>query len=136
MKPRKSIMFVALLALLLAVFAVGMAQGTTQTDQKKKAESCCAEGSSCCAEGMACKEGESCCKEGAECCKEGAECCKNHADKDHASCCNGESCDMANMKHDAKMKHDGKMKHDPKKAGECCNMKDKDKAKAKQKAAA
>jgi hypothetical protein len=124
MKPRKSTLFVALLALLLAAFAVGMGQGTTQTDQKKKAESCCAEGSSCCAEGMACKEGESCCKEGAECCKEGAECCKNHADKDHA-CCGGESCDME------KMKHDGKAKYDPKKHGNCCKMKDKNKTKTK-----
>lgn len=124
MKPRKSTLFVALLALLLTAFVSGMGQGTTQTDQKKKADSCCAEGSSCCAEGMACKEGESCCKEGAECCKEGAECCKEHADKDHA-CCGGESCDMS------KMKHDAKMKHDPKKQGECCNMKAKDKTKAK-----
>jgi hypothetical protein len=123
MKLRKSTLFVALLALLLAAFAVGMGQGTTQTDQKKKAESCCAEGSACCAEGMSCQEGESCCKEGAECCKEGAECCKHHADKDHAACC-GESCDM-------KAEHDAKMKHDPKKHGECCKMKEKDKTKAK-----
>ncbi len=126
MKPRKITLLVALVALLLAAFAVGMGQGTTQTDQKKKTDSCCAAGSSCCAEGMACKEGESCCKEGADCCKEGAECCKNHGDKDHA-CCGGESCDMANMKHDAKMKHD------PKKMGECCKMKDKDKDKTKTK---
>src|SRR5215208_1987750 len=97
MRPRKSTIFVALLALLLAAFAIGMGQGTTQTDQKKKAESCCAEGASCCAEGMSCKEGECCC----------------------------DSCDMANMKHDAKMKHD------PKKHGECCNVKDKGKTKAK-----
>src|SRR5215213_6244945 len=117
MRPRKSTIFVALLALLLAAFAIGMGQGTTQTDQKNKAESCCAEGASCCAEGMSCKEGESCCKEGAECCKE-------HADKDHADCC-GDSCDMANMKHDAKMKRD------PKKHGECCDVKDKGKTKAK-----
>ena len=129
MKPRKSTLFIALLALLLAAFAIGMAQGTTPTDQKKKAESCCAEGSSCCGEGAACKEGESCCKEGAECCKDGAECCKQHADKNHADCCNGESCDMT--KHDANMKHDGKTKHDPKKHGDCCKMKDKDKAKTK-----
>jgi hypothetical protein len=117
-------MFVALLALLLAVFAVGMGQGTTQTDQKKKAASCCAEGANCCAEGS-CKEAtESCCKEGAECCKEGAECCKKHE-----ACC-GESCEL-NAHSDAK----AKAKHDPKKHGECCKVKSKDtKAKTKEKA--
>ena len=116
MKPRKSIMFVALLALLLALFAIGMGQGTTQTDQKKKADACCAEGANCCAEGS-CKDAaaESCCKEGAECCKEGAECCKKHE-----GCC-GDSCEM---KAHAGAKAKGK--HDPKKHGECCKVKAKD----------
>ena len=128
MKPRKSTVLVVLLTFLLAAFAIAMAQGTTQTDQKKKAESCCAEGSSCCAEGSCKHEAQSCCKEGAECCKEGAECCKNHADKNHAGCC-GDSCEL-----DAK--HDAKAKHDPKKPGECCKLKNKDgKTKTKQKAA-
>jgi hypothetical protein len=117
MKPRKSTVLVVLLTFLLAVFAMAMAQGTTQTDQKKQAESCCAEGAKCCAEGSCKHEGNSCCKEGAECCKEGAECCKTDADKNHADCC-GDSCEM-------KGKHDAKA-HDPKKHGECCKVKTKD----------
>lgn len=120
MKPRKTTLLIALLALLLAAFATGMGQGTTQTDQKKKAESCCAEG--------ACKEAaESCCKEGAECCKEGAECCKHDATKNHADC--GDSCELdANAKAgDAKAKH----KHGE---GACCKAKQKEKSKTKTKA--
>jgi hypothetical protein len=111
---------VVLLAFLLAAFALAMGQGTTGgTQDQKKAESCCAEGAKCCAEGS-CKHeanAESCCKDGAECCKDGAECCKKHADKDHADCC-GESCELGG-------KHDAKAKHDSKKAGECCNVKNK-----------
>jgi hypothetical protein len=130
MRPQKSTVLVVLLTFLLAAFALAMGQGTTsttQTDQKKNAESCCAEGAKCCAEGASCKhEGESCCKEGAECCKEGAECCKKDGDKDHAGCC-GESCEMKDGKHDAKMKHD------PKKPGECCKIKTKDSKDAKPK---
>ena len=119
MKPRKSTILVALLALLLAAFAIGVAQGTTQTDQKKKADSCCAEGANCCAEGSCKDEAKSCCKEGAECCKEGAECCKKHE-----GCC-GESCEL-NHKDGSTAKHDAKGKHDPKKHGECCKVKAKD----------
>lgn len=123
MKPRKSTVLVVLLTFLLAAFAIAIGsqdqKATTQTDQKQKAESCCAQGEKCCAEGS-CKheEANSCCKEGAECCKPGAECCAKHADKNHAGCC-GESCEL-----DAK--HDGTAKHDPKKHGECCKVKNKD----------
>lgn len=127
MKPRRSTVLVVLLTFLLAVFAIAMGQGagTTQTDQKKQAESCCAQGEKCCAEGSCKHEASSCCKEGAECCKEGAECCAKHADKNHAGCC-GDSCEL-----DAK--HDAKAKHDSKKHGECCKMKNKDgKTKTKQ----
>lgn len=129
MKPSKSTVLVVLLTFLLAVFAIAVGQGqtgTTQADQKKKTESCCAQGEKCCAEGS-CKheEAKSCCREGAECCKEGAECCAKHADKDHSDCC-GESCELGG-KHDAK--HDAKGKHDPKKPGECCKVKTKDKTK-------
>ena len=128
MKPRKSTVIVVLLTFLLAAFAIAMGQGATQTDQKKKAESCCAEGANCCAEGSCKEEAKSCCKEGAECCKEGAECCAKHADKDHAGCC-GDSCEL-----DAK--HDAKANHDPKKHGECCKVKSKDtKTKTAKKAA-
>lgn len=119
MKPRKTTLLIALVALLLSAFAIGMAQGTTQTDQKKKAESCCAEDS--------CKDGAapSCCKDGAECCKEGAECCKK---KDHDGSC-GDSCELDHAKGGdaAKAKH----KHGE---GDCCKAKQKEKSKAKPKA--
>jgi hypothetical protein len=114
MKPRKTAMLLALVGLLLLAFALGMAQSTTQSD-KKKTESCCAEGASCCVEG-------------ASCCAKDARADK----KDSCCCCSGDSCDM-----DAH--HDTKAKHDPKKQngeGACCKMKQKDtKSKAKQKSA-
>ncbi len=122
MKPRKSTVLVALLALLLlATFAIAVGQGTTgtQTDQKKKVESCCAEGANCCAEGSCKDEARSCCKEGAECCKEGAECCKKHE-----GCC-GESCEL-DANHGSTGKNDAKGKHDGKKHGECCKVKNKE----------
>ena len=107
MKPRKSTLLVVLVALVLSVFAIAMAQGTTQTDQKKK-DSCCVEGAKCCAEGAeSCKEGDA----AESCCKDGAESCEMHHSKDEA-------------KGDAKAKH----KHGE---GDCCKMKQKDKAKAK-----
>ena len=114
MKPRKTTLLIALIALILAAFAVGMAQGPTQTDQKKKAESCCAEG--------ACKEGENGAKEG-DCCKHG------DAKKEHADCC-GDSCEM-----DAKGGGDtAKAKHKHGEGGECCKAKQKEKSKPKTKA--
>ena len=123
MKPRKTTLLVALVALILAAFAIGMAQGTTQTDQKKK-DSCCAEGAKCAEGAESCKEGESCCKEGAECCKEGAECCKKAE-----SCCSGESCEMHHATGDA-AKGDAKAKHKHGE-GDCCKMKQKEKVKTK-----
>lgn len=111
MKPRKTTLLIALLALILAAFAVGMAQGTTQTDQKKKAESCCAEGEKCCTEGS-CKEGEN----------------KDGAKKEHADCC-GDSCEL-----DAKSGDAAKAKHKHGEGGECCKAKHKEKSKPKTKA--
>ena len=99
MKPLKNTIPAILLGLLLAVFAAVPAQTTSQGDQKKKAESCCAM-ESCC-------NGESC-----EMKKEGT---TNTEGKEN--CCNGESCDM-------KMKHDAK-KHDKNAKGDCCNIKTK-----------
>lgn len=116
MKPRKSTMLVALVVLLLAAFAIGMAQGTTQTDQKKK---------------------ESCCAEGAKDCAEGADSCKHDtpgstdSSKEGKSCCSGESCDMDHAQGDAKG-GDAKARHKHGE-GDCCKMKQKDKDKAKTK---
>lgn len=47
MKPRKTTILVMLLGLLLLAFAVGMAQTTSQGDQKPKADACCCSGDSC-----------------------------------------------------------------------------------------
>jgi hypothetical protein len=110
MKPRKTTLLIALIALILAAFAVGMAQGTTQTDQKKKAESCCAEGAKCCEDGA----------------KEGTE-CKHDPNKPHEGCC-GDSCEL-----DAKGGDTAKAKHKHGE-GECCKAKKKDKSKTKAKA--
>lgn len=101
MKPLKNLIPVILLGILLIAFAVVSAQTTSQGDQKKKTESCCAM-ESCCT-------GDSC-----EMKKEG----EANAEGKH-NCCNGDSCDM--KKHDAKMKHE---KHGK---GECCNAKNKTK---------
>jgi hypothetical protein len=84
MKPLKNVITVILLGLLLVAFAAVSAQTSSQGDQKKKSESCCAM-ESCCT-------GESCeMKKDGEANAEGK-----------TSCCS----DMKN--HDAKMKHDGK----------------------------
>ena len=104
MKPRKNTILVMLLGLLLFAFAVGMAQTPSQGDQKKKAEACCSM--------------ESCCND--ESCDMKKDGTAQTEGKD--SCCS-DSCDMKD--HDAKMKHDKDGKH------ECCNTKNKDKAKNK-----
>lgn len=106
MKPRKKIILVFLLGLLLVAFAAGVAQTPAQGDQKEKAEACCAMESCCCNSG-------SCpMKENGATKAEAKDCC----------CCTGDSCAM-------------KAKDDTKK-GACCNMKHKHtKEKARQKAA-
>ena len=102
MKPRKHIVLIMLVGLLLVAFATAMAQTPAQGqgDQKKPAEACCAM--------------ESCCS-GDSCEMKDKDDMKNH----EGECC-GESCDMS--KHDAK--------HDKKDHKECCKMKQKDKKKA------
>lgn len=118
MKPRKSTMLVALVALLLAAFAIGMAQGTTQTEQKKK-ESCCAESAKGCAEG-------------ADSCKhDPAGSADSTRDKEGKSCCGDESCDMDHAQGDAKG-GDAKAKHKHGE-GDCCKAKQKDKDKTRTK---
>ena len=105
MKPRKQIILIMLVGLLLVAFATAMAQTPAQGqgDQKKPAEACCAM--------------ESCCS-GDSCEMKDKAGMKNHTD----ACC-GESCDMT--------KHDAKMKHDTNGHKDCCNIKQKDKTKDK-----
>jgi hypothetical protein len=91
MKNFKGFALGLVLGIGLALSSVGFAQ-TSQTDQKKEAESCCAMASGCC-------KGESCDMKN-----------KDHM-KSHSStnggccCCSGDSCDMRT--HDMKDKPKG-----------------------------
>lgn len=123
MRPRKQTILIMLVGLLLVAFAAVMAQTPAQGDQKKKAESCCNDGS-CSMK----KEGETPSAD-ADASKAKDDCCsgdscemKENADMKNHACC-GESCDMT--KHDAK--HDANMKHDSKDHKDCCKMKQKNK---------
>ena len=81
MKPQRSFVLAALIAMVLFAVAVSVAQ--TQTDQKKAtAASCCAMDSCCC-------HGDSCAMKAGE-----------KTDTAKGGCCCGDSCDMT-KKHDA-----------------------------------
>lgn len=113
MKPHKITMLVVLLGLLLAVFAICLAQDQN-TQAKKEAtspmDSCCCKGDSCeMKEGMsntAKKDG--CC--GESCDMKMKESMKNHTEGSGCCCC-GESCDM---------KKDASMKNHAADAKRCC----------------
>ncbi len=144
MRPHKSTILIALVALLLTALVAVMAQTPAQDsvkrgDQKKATESCCAMDSCCCNNGSCpmMKEGTAnpdgtaanadarhdCCGDSCGMKKEGADGTTASADAKH-DCC-GDSCDMANhAKHD---KHDKKTHMGD---GSCCKAKSKD---AKQK---
>ena len=86
MKPRKQIILIMLVGLLLVAFAAVMAQTPAQGDQKKPAEACCAMESCCCNNGSCSmkKEGE------AKSCSESCDMSKHdakHDKKDHKDCC-------------------------------------------------
>ena len=108
MKPRKNLILTMLLGLMLVASAAGIAQTPAQGDQKEKAHACCSMDTCCC------KDGSCPMKEDGTANAEGKEC----------SCCTGDSCEM-------KAKDD--TANGTKK--DCCNMKHKHKAKAKQKTA-
>jgi len=86
MKNFKGFALGLVLGLGLAISGITFAQNTSQTDQKKETESCCATMPDCC-------KGDSC------------DLKMKHDAKDHATkegsccCCGGDSCDMK-MKHD------------------------------------
>ena len=104
MKSRKNTILILLLGLLLGAFAAVTAQTPSQGDQKKNAVACCSM--------------ESCCHDGScEMKKEGT------AKTDGKGTCCSDACDME--KHNTKMRHDKDAKH------ECCNIKNKDKNKAR-----
>ena len=96
MKPHKGTMLVVLLGLLLAVFAIGLAQ-EQNTQAKREAspskDSCCCKGDSCeMKESMSnTDKKDGCC--GDSCDMKMKESMKNHADE-AGCCCGGESCDM------------------------------------------
>jgi hypothetical protein len=136
MKPHKSTVLIVLLGLFLAVFAVGLAQTSSQKKQMKHTEESCSM-DSCCCKGDSCpiKEGttNATAKEDSCCCCAGDSCEMNgesmKTDAEHAGCCNGEPSDP-------KMKE--KMKNHSADGECCCNMKEKhkdSKHKMKQKAA-
>lgn len=145
MRPHKSTILIALVALLLSAFVAVMAQQPAQTpaqgaDLKKAAESDCCKDGSC---PMKKKEGATanadaapasadakhdCCGDSCDMKKDGANANADgataNADAKH-DCCSGDSCDMANHAKDAK--HDKKVHAAD---GSCCKAKSKD---AKQK---
>lgn len=147
MRPHKSTILIALVALLFTALVAVMAQQPSgqNSDQKKAAaESCCKDGSC----PMMKKEGATanadakpasadakhdCCGDSCDMMKEGMSADAKPAGTDATAsadakhdCCGGDSCDMANhAKHDAK--HDKKMHAGD---GSCCKAKSKD---AKQK---
>jgi hypothetical protein len=108
MKPRKNIILIMLLGLLLVAFAASIAQTPSGQGEQKKSEACCSM-ESCCCNGSSCPLKE----DGTANSEAKDSCCSN-------GCCSGDSCDM--KKHDAKH-HDAK--------GSCCKMKHKEKNKQK-----
>jgi hypothetical protein len=129
MKPNKSILLVLLMGLLFAIFAVAMAQSTSQNTQAKKSDTSCCKSDSCPMKDVgAAKDAKDgcCCCSGDSCDMKAHDNMKNHAeDNAGCCCCSGDSCDMKtheNMKNHA--------------SGQecCCDEKHKD-SKAKQKAA-
>jgi len=83
MKNFKGLAMGLVLGLGLALSSIGFAQNTTQTDQKKEADSCCAM-TSCC-----CKDDSCSMKEHAN-----KDHMKTHSSGDGCCCCSGDSCDM------------------------------------------
>lgn len=86
MKNFKGFALGLVLGLGLALSSIGFAQNTTQTDQKKEAESCCAM-ASCCCKGDSCSMKDHAKKDET----------KNHSKEHGCCCCGSDSCDM-NMK--------------------------------------
>jgi hypothetical protein len=84
MKNFKGFALGLVLGLSLAVSSIGFAQNTTQTDQKKEAESCCA---------MSCCKSDSCDMKAHDKDHMKGEAMKN-GKEDSCCCCGGDSCDM------------------------------------------
>lgn len=137
MKTHKSTILITLIALLLAAFAVAMAQqGPTPTDQKKQAETCCAM-ETCCCNGGSCpmkKDGtataeakEGCCCSGDSCDMNKESMNKNHPEgQEGDGCCSGDSCDMSKHAQHANKMHAQHDKKTHSADGSCCKMKHKD----------
>jgi len=82
MKPNKSILLVLSMGLLFAIFAVAMAQSTSQNTQAKKSDTSCCKSDSCPMKDVGAAKDA----------------------KDGCCCCSGDSCDMKahdNMKNHA-----------------------------------
>ena len=108
MKPNKSILLVLLMGLLFAIFAVAMAQSTSQNTQAKKSDTSCCKSDSCPMKDVgAAKDAKDgcCCCSGDSCDMKAHDNMKNHAEGNAGCCCcSGDSCDMKtheNMKNHA-----------------------------------
>ena len=135
MKPNKSILLVLLVGLSLAMFAVAVAQNTSQNTQTKNSEASCCSMDSCCCKGDSCpmKDGVTakdskdgcCCCSGDSCDMTAHDNMKNHAEASDCCCCSGDSCDMKG--------HENMKSHAS--GQECCCDANHKNSKAKQKAA-
>ena len=87
MKNFKGFAMGLVLGIGLALSSIGFAQNTTQADQKKEGESCCAMASCCCM-------GESCPMNHEARNQTNKDHMKRHSSEGGCCCCGGDSCDM------------------------------------------
>lgn len=126
MKRNRGPIWALLIMIVLAVFAIAVAQDPNQSNQKKQDGAASCSMDSCCCKGDSCpleKEGAATAKNEHDCCG-GDDSCdmkKNHADSS-ACCCGSESCDMKAKESMKNHKSDGEC---------CCDMKMKHKEQSK-----
>ena len=124
MKQLRRNTWIVLLGILLMMSVISVAQGLSQTDQKKKTEAASCSMDSCCCHGDSCsmkKESataadtkeHSCCCGGDSCDMKTNKSMENHA-AGNGCCCGGDSCDMESR--------EKKQNHESSESC-CCDMK-------------
>jgi hypothetical protein len=96
MKNIKGFVLGLVVGLALAVSSIAFAQGTTQGETSKAADSCCAQ-ASCCGDSCAMNHDPSkqgAMKHDASAAMKHEQMSKEHAGKDGCCCCDGDSCQM------------------------------------------